>query len=119
MDLPETVALHKAVNEFQPEVVVDAHEFSVATRWLEKFNKILAYDLTLLYATNPNVPIALTTLAERLYRRNIVREVERGGYTHYWYFTTSYDSADKKVSMGGHRRTSGAILRRCRTQSLS
>jgi len=101
MDLPETVALHKAINEFQPEVVVDAHEFSVATRWLEKFNKILAYDLTLLYATNPNVPVALTALAENLYRRNIVREVERAGYTHYWYFTTSYDSADKKVSMGG------------------
>jgi len=101
MDLPETVALHKAINEFQPEVFVDAHEFSVATRWLEKFNKILAYDLTLLYATNLNVPVALTALAENLYRRNIVREVERAGYTHYWYFTTSYDSADKKVSMGG------------------
>ena len=64
MDLPETVALHQAINDFQPEVFVDAHEFSVATRWLEKFNKILAYDLTLLYATNPNVPVALTALAE-------------------------------------------------------
>ena len=101
MDLPETIALHRAINEFQPEVFVDAHEFSVATRWLEKFNKILAYDLTLLYATNPNVPAALTALAEGVYRRNIVREVERAGYTHFWYFTTSYDPADKKVAMGG------------------
>ena len=101
MDLPETIALHRAINEFQPEVLVDAHEFSVATRWLEKFNKVLAYDLTLLYATNPNVPGALTALAENIYRRNIVREVERAGYTHFWYFTTSYDPADKKVAMGG------------------
>ena len=101
LDLPETVALHQAINDFQPEVFVDAHEFSVATRWLEKFKKILAYDLTLLYATNPNVPAALTALAESLYRRNIVRDVERAGYSHFWYFTTSYNAEDKKVSMGG------------------
>ena len=75
LDLPETVALTQAIDDFQPEVFVDAHAFSVATRWLEKFKKILAYDLTLLYATNPNVPAALTALAESLYRRNIVRDV--------------------------------------------
>jgi hypothetical protein len=101
MDLPETIALHQAINEFQPEVFVDAHEFSVATRWMEKFGKLLAYDLTLLYATNPNVPAALTALADNVYRRNIVREVEGAGYSHFWYFTTSYNPADKKVSMGG------------------
>lgn len=101
MDLPETVALHRAINEFQPEVFVDAHEFSVATRWLEKFGKVLAYDLTLLYATNPNVQSALTALADGVYRRNIVRDVEGAGYSHFWYFTTSYNPADKKVAMGG------------------
>ena len=101
MDLPETIALHRAINEFQPEVFVDAHEFSVATRWLEKFKKILAYDLTSLYATNPNVPAALTALAESVYRRNIVRDVEGAGYSQFWYFTTSYNPEDKKVAMGG------------------
>ena len=101
MDLPETVALHRAINEFQPEVFVDAHEFSVATRWLEKFGKIPAYDLTLRYATNPNVPAALTALADSFYRRNIVRDAEGAGYSHFWYFTTSYNPEDKKVAMGG------------------
>ncbi len=101
MDLPETIALHQAINEFQPEVFVDAHEFSVATRWMEKFGKVLAYDLTLLYATNPNVPAALTALADTVYRRNIVRDVDGAGYSHFWYFTTSYNPADKKVAMGG------------------
>ena len=101
MDLPETIALHRVINEFQPEVFVDAHEFSVATRWFEKFRKVLAYDLTLLYATNPNVPAALTALADSVYRRNIVRDIEGAGYSHFWYFTTSYNPADKKVSMGG------------------
>src|SRR5262249_5589511 len=101
LDLPETTALHRVINEYRPEVVVDAHEFGVATRWLDKFNVIQSYDLTLLYATNPNVPAELTRLAESVYRRNIVRAAEAAGYSHYWYYTTSYDPADKKVSMGG------------------
>ena len=101
MDLPDTIALHKAINEFQPEVFVDAHEFSVATRWIQKFGKLLAYDLTFLYATNLNVAPELTALADRRFRAAIVRDVEKAGYTQHWYFTTSYNMEDKKVSMGG------------------
>ena len=29
------------------------------------------------------------------------REVEKSGYTHFWYYTTSYDVKDKRVAMGG------------------
>ena len=119
IDLPETVALHQAINEFQPEVFVDAHEFSVATRWLEKFNKILAYDLTLLYATNPNVPAALTALAESLYRRNIVRDVERAGYSHSGISRPPMIPKTRKFRWAVHRRTLDAILPGCRTQSHS
>jgi len=100
-DLPETIALHKVITEFQPEVFVDAHEFSVATRWIQKFGKLLSYDLTFLYATNPNVAPELTALADKRFRSAIVRDVEKAGYTQHWYFTTSYNMEDKKVSMGG------------------
>ncbi|MSP41085.1 MAG: peptidase M14 [Deltaproteobacteria bacterium] len=101
MDLPETEALHRLLNEFQPEVVVDAHEFSVATRWLEKFGMLQSWDLMMLYATTANLPPALTQLAEGLFRRNMVADVERAGYSQFWYYTTSYNEADKRVSMGG------------------
>jgi len=101
LDLPDTIALHKVINEFQPEVFVDAHEFSVATRWVQKFGKLLAYDLTFLYATNLNVAPELTALADKRFRTAIVRDVEKAGYTQHWYFTTSYNMEDKKVSMGG------------------
>lgn len=101
VDLPETRALHRAVNEFQPHVFVDAHEFSVATRWIEKFGVIQSYDVILQYATNPNVPARLTELADRIFLRDMRREVERAGYTHFWYFTTSYNLKDKRVAMGG------------------
>lgn len=101
MDLPETEALHRLLNEFQPEVVVDAHEFSVATRWLEKFGMLQSWDLMMLYATTANLPPALTQMAEGLFRRNMVADVERAGYSQFWYYTTSYNEADKRVSMGG------------------
>jgi hypothetical protein len=59
-DLPETVIVHRAMNAYQPQVVVDCHEFSVHNRWLQKWGLINAYDMTLIYATNPNVPAELT-----------------------------------------------------------
>jgi len=99
--LPETAALHAVVNEFQPHVFVDAHEFSVANRWIEKFGVLQSYDLLLQYATNPNVPAGVTRLADTVFLQNIRRETERAGYTHHWYYTTSYDLDDKRVSMGG------------------
>jgi Zinc carboxypeptidase len=101
VELPETQALHRAVNEFQPHVFVDAHEFSVATRWIEKFGVIQSYDLMLQYATNPNVPPRLTEMSDRLFLPNMRREIERAGYTHFWYYTTSYDLKDMRVAMGG------------------
>jgi len=100
-DLPETVALHRAMNEYQPQVLVDCHEFSVHNRWLQKWNLINAYDVTLLYATNANVPPELTALADELYRARATAALEQAGLRHYWYFTTSYDVADKRVQMGG------------------
>jgi hypothetical protein len=101
VDLPETAALHRLVNEYRPHVFADAHEFSVATRWIEKFGVLQSYDFTVLYATNPNVPRPLTQLADQVFLRDMRREVERAGYTYFWYYTTSYDTKDKRVAMGG------------------
>jgi hypothetical protein len=101
VDLPETAALHRLVNEFQPHVFADAHEFSVATRWLEKFGVLQSQDFLLLYATHPGVPKPLTDLATNLFLPDLRREVERAGYSWFWYYTTSFDMKDKRVSMGG------------------
>jgi hypothetical protein len=60
-----------------------------------------SYDFIMQYATHPNVPAALTDLAERTFRRNIAHDVERAGYSHFWYYTTSYNLKDKRVFMGG------------------
>jgi hypothetical protein len=96
VDLPETIAIRRATLELRPEVFIDAHEFSVATRWIEKFNAVQAYDLTTAYATHPNVDSRLTEMAERVFSRNIARDVASAGYSHFWYYTTAYSVKDKK-----------------------
>ena len=101
VDLPETAALHRLVNEFQPHVFADAHEFSVATRWIEKFGVLQGPDFLLLYATNPNVPRQITELTTKLFLPDLRRDVEKAGYSWFWYYTTSYDMKDKRVAMGG------------------
>jgi hypothetical protein len=101
VDLPETFAIRRMTFEFQPDIFVDAHEFSVATRWVEKFNALQSYDFTMAYATHPNVETSLTDMAERLFSRDIANAVEKSGYAHFWYYTTAYDLKDKRVAGGG------------------
>ncbi|HET7031912.1 MAG TPA: M14 family metallocarboxypeptidase [Casimicrobiaceae bacterium] len=100
-DLPETAVVHRAMNAYQPQVVVDCHEFSVYNRWLQKWGVINAYDMTLVYATNPNVPVELTRYADATYKSAITAALDAAGYKHGWYFTTSYRETDKRVQMGG------------------
>ena len=100
-DLPETAVVHRAMNAYQPQVVVDCHEFSVYNRWIQKWGLINAYDMTLVYATNPNVPSDLTRYADATYKSAITAALDAAGYRHFWYFTTSYRETDKRVQMGG------------------
>jgi hypothetical protein len=100
-DLPETAIVHRAMNAYQPQVVVDCHEFSVYNRWLQKWGVINAYDMTLIYATNPNVPAELTRFADATYKSAITSALDTAGYKHSWYYTTSYRESDKRVQMGG------------------
>lgn len=101
VDLPETRAIHRVVDEFDPHMFIDAHEFSVATRWIEKFGAIQSYDLMVQYATNPNVHPSLTALADGRFLGALRRDVNQAGYSHFWYYTTGYNVKDLLVSMGG------------------
>ena len=101
VDLPETYAIRRMTYEYQPDVFVDAHEFSVATRWVEKFGALQSYDFTFAHATHPNVEKPLVELSARLFSRAITRDVAKAGYSHSWYYTTGYDLKDKRVNGGG------------------
>jgi Zinc carboxypeptidase len=100
--LPESAALHAKLVALPPDVVVDAHEFSVANRWLQKFAVIEASDAMLLYATHPMVHPALTALADGVFRPALESTWQAHALTSFWYHTTSYRPDDKLVSMGGN-----------------
>src|SRR5262249_61012151 len=63
LSLPESIALHTKLMELPPDVVIDAHEFSFANRWLQKFAAIEASDAECLYDTDPMVQAAVHKLA--------------------------------------------------------
>ena len=114
LTLPESAALHAKLIALPPDVVIDAHEFSVANRWLQKFGVIEASDAMFLYATHPMVDPAVTALAENLFRPALDAAWKGYGLTSFWYHTTSYRPDEKLVSMGGNapgiaRNTFGLI----------
>jgi len=102
LTLPESAALHAKLVELPPDVVIDAHEFSVANRWLQKFGALEASDAMFLYATHPMVHPALTALADGVFRPALEAAWQPHGLTSFWYHTTSYRPDDKLVSMGGN-----------------
>jgi hypothetical protein len=83
-----------------PDVVFDHHEFSVAWRWIEKFNGLQGSDVMILEATNPSIPKALSDIARNLYRPALEAAIKKQGLTSFDYVTTD-PTADKRVSLGG------------------
>ena len=101
LNTPEAQALAKLTRDYQPAVVVDAHEYPVAERFLEKFGTVQKFDALLQYATTANLPEFLTKAAEEWYRRPLLLALKSQGLSNEWYYTTGPNLADKKVSMGG------------------
>jgi hypothetical protein len=65
------------------------------------------YDALLQYATTANIPEFLTKASEEWYRRPLVTALNAQGLSNAWYYTTSTDITDKKISMGGTQPDTG------------
>lgn len=98
---PEGRALGQVFVEYQPDVVLDCHEFSVKVRWFEKFGGLQRHDAMIQYATVSNLAPALTEMAETMFRQPLIKALNAAGVTQSWYYTSTYDMSDKLVSMGG------------------
>jgi len=104
---PEAQAVALLMRDYRPTVVVDAHEYTVAGRFLEKFGAVQRYDALLQYAMTPNVHEFMTRASQQWFHEPVQRRLETLGLTSEWYYTTSDNPSDKTVSMGGVRPDTG------------
>lgn len=97
---PEARAINAAVQRYQPQVMLDLHEFTVAGRWVDKFSSVMRYDALLQAATVGNLSPAIQSVQAR-YLAAARAGIEGTGQQVADYHTTSPDPKDKSVSMGG------------------
>jgi hypothetical protein len=104
---PEAQAQAQLMRDYRPAVVVDAHEYTVVGRYLEKFGTVQRFDALVQYAMAANVQPFITKAAEEWFRAPLIASLTQHGLTSEWYYTTSTDLADKKISMGGTQPDTG------------
>ncbi len=104
---PEAQAQAQLTREWRPVLVIDAHEYTVVGRYLEKFGGVQRHDALVQYATTANLPEFITRAAEEWFRQPLVAKLNAEGLSSEWFHTTSPDLADKKVSMGGVQPDTG------------
>ncbi len=104
---PEAQAQAQLVREYQPMVVIDAHEYTVVGRYLEKFGTVQRFDALVQYAMTANLPPFISKAAEEWFREPLLAGLKEQGLTAEWYYTTSTDLQDKKISMGGTQPDTG------------
>ncbi len=104
---PEAQALARLTRDYRPTVIIDSHEYTAVGRFQQKFNALQRYDALLQYATTANLPEFLTKASEEWYRRPLLAALKSQNLSTEWYYTTSTDIEDKKVSMGGVQPDTG------------
>lgn len=107
LQTPEAQALARLVRNYRPMAIIDAHEYTVAGRFLEKFHAIQRYDVLLQHATTANLPEFMTKAALEWYRTPMVKALGAENLTQEWYYTTSTRPDDLRISMGGTQPDTG------------
>ena len=107
LNTPEAQALAKLSNAYRPIAVIDAHEYTVVGRYLQKFNAVQKYDALLQHATAANMPEFVTKAATQWYLDPMRKALADQRLSADWYYTTSTNLAERSLSMGGAQPDTG------------
>ncbi len=104
LDLPETRVLHEAMNQFNPEVVVDAHEYGLSNSTYKQFGdegSIKYHDILLLAGKNLNIPSQIRKQSDELFAKNVFSTLDDKGYSNREYFTNGVKNGQVTLNEGG------------------
>lgn len=104
LELPETQSLHKAMNQFNPEVIVDAHEYGLSESTFKSFGEkgsIKYHDILLLSGKNLNIPKQIRDKSDALFGKNVFEALDEKGYSNREYFTDGSKNGHVTLHEGG------------------
>jgi hypothetical protein len=107
LNTPEARAVAQLLQQMQPLVVLDSHEYVVQPEFFEKFGGLQGVDAMLQYATSMNMPEFVTKAAEEWFRQPMLASLKPLGLTALWHHSTSSEPKEKTVWMGGIQNNTG------------
>jgi len=107
LQTPEADALAKLSRNYRPVAVFDSHEFTVAGRYLDKFQAVQRYDALLQTPTTANTHEFVGKAANEWYLLPMQKALTDQGMSTNWYYTTTKKADDLTLSMGGVRPDTG------------
>ncbi|MGE6753660.1 M14 family metallopeptidase [Rossellomorea sp. NPDC071047] len=94
LETPEVQAVHKEFNKYSPEVVIDAHEYSVyssAFRQVGEEGALKFHDILIQSGRNLNIPERIRTMSNRLFQEPVLADLESKGISGETYYTAGLD----------------------------
>lgn len=104
---PEAQAIAALWRDYQPAVVVDAHEYPPIEPYRERFGAVARADVLLQYATTANVHEFITRAAHEWFRPALLDGFAREGLSVDWYHTLGAAAGERRAAMGGPRPDTG------------
>ncbi|KZZ83603.1 M14 family metallopeptidase [Bacillus sp. SJS] len=92
LESQEVQAIHKEFNRFMPEVVIDAHEYSVGQEFSE-LGLLKYHDLLLLSGKNLNIPEKIRKISDELFIEDTEAALDQKGFSNEPYYTSKVNSS--------------------------
>ncbi|MGE7761714.1 M14 family metallopeptidase [Peribacillus sp. NPDC097895] len=112
VEYPEVQTIHQSIDEYEPEVILDVHEYTVNPAPLKKVGangSISSYDLLISSAKNLNIPKQLRKASDELLLPNVYKTLDKERLSYHDYYTL--DTSDEGVLTATEGSTEARIGR--------